>query len=71
MTEFTPAYVYLLHSGEFGRRMEQAYDLLSRCDVCAWHCPVDRRAGKLGVCKTGVRAKISSYGPHLGEEDPL
>jgi putative pyruvate formate lyase activating enzyme len=23
------------------------------------------------VCRTGIRAKVSSYGPHLGEEDPL
>jgi len=25
----------------------------------------------VGVCRTGEQAKISSYGPHLGEEDPL
>ena len=71
MTELTPAYIQLLNTGELERRVKSAYDLLSRCDVCAWHCPVDRRAGKLGVCKTGVRAKVSSYGPHMGEEDPL
>lgn len=41
------------------------------CDLCARVCEVDRLSGELGVCKTGVRAKITSYGPHLGEEDPL
>jgi len=71
MTELTPAYVQLLNSGELEKRVVAAYDLLSRCDVCAWRCPVDRRAGGLGVCKTGVRARVSSYGPHMGEEDPL
>jgi putative pyruvate formate lyase activating enzyme len=25
----------------------------------------------MGVCRTGERAKVSSYGPHLGEENPL
>jgi len=71
MTERNPAYVQLLNSGELEKRVIAAYDLLSVCDACAWHCPVDRRAGELGVCKTGVRAKVSSYGPHMGEEDPL
>lgn len=23
------------------------------------------------MCKTGFRAKVSSFGPHIGEEDPL
>jgi len=41
------------------------------CDLCARQCGVNRPAGELGVCRTGGRAKVSSYGPHLGEEDPL
>jgi len=72
MNRFEPAYRKLLHSGELAERVAAAYELLSICDVCAWHCKVDRRSGrKLGVCKTGERARVSSYGPHLGEEDPL
>jgi len=71
MATFEPAYRRLLESGEFERRVSQAYQHLSICDVCAWECPVDRRAGRLGVCRTGLRAKLSSYGAHLGEEDPL
>ncbi|MEW6717896.1 MAG: radical SAM protein [Chloroflexota bacterium] len=71
MTPFKPAYVKLLENGELKERVQQAYKHLSVCNVCAWKCPVDRLAGKVGVCRTGVRAKISSYGPHLGEEDPL
>jgi len=39
--------------------------------VCAWECPVDRRSGQIGVCQTGMLAKVSSYGAHFGEEDPL
>ncbi|GAB4543175.1 MAG: radical SAM protein [Anaerolineae bacterium] len=68
---FEPAYLELLRSGELQERVVQAYQHLSICDVCAWNCKVDRRAGQVGVCRTGERAMVSSYGPHLGEEDPL
>jgi putative pyruvate formate lyase activating enzyme len=68
---FEPAYLSLLRSGELAARVAQAYERLSHCDLCAWECKVDRRAGVLGVCRTGERARLSSYGPHLGEEDPL
>jgi putative pyruvate formate lyase activating enzyme len=71
VVDFRPGYLELLSSGELKRRVAEAYRHLSICDVCAWECPVDRRAGKIGVCQTGARAKVSSYGPHLGEEDPL
>jgi putative pyruvate formate lyase activating enzyme len=71
MAAFEPAYLRLLHTGELKARVKRAYEHLSVCDVCPWRCPVDRRAGEAGVCRTGVRAKVSSYGPHLGEEDPL
>ncbi len=71
MAEWTPTYVQLLESGELERRVIAAYELLSGCHGCAWYCSVDRRAGQLGVCKTGVRARVASYGPHMGEEDPL
>jgi len=65
------AYLALLRSGELARRVEEAHQLLSICHVCAWHCKADRSAGKEGVCHTGVKARVSSAGPHLGEEDPI
>jgi putative pyruvate formate lyase activating enzyme len=68
---FEPAYLRLLRSGELRERVPQAYEHLSICDVCARNCDVDRRAGQVGVCRTGEQAKVSSYGPHLGEEDLL
>ena len=71
MTAFRPAYLDLLESGELKQRAARAHAHLSVCDVCAWKCPVDRLAGRVGMCRTGVRARISSYGAHLGEEDPL
>jgi putative pyruvate formate lyase activating enzyme len=66
-----PAYVGLLRSGELKKRIVAAEERLSRCDLCAWECKVDRRVGVLGVCRTGPQARLASFGPHLGEEDPL
>lgn len=71
MLTFEPAYLKLLHNGELIQRVSQAHDLLGKCCTCAWNCGVDRLSGKLGICKTAGTAKVSSYGPHLGEEDPL
>ncbi|MFU8771397.1 MAG: radical SAM protein [Anaerolineales bacterium] len=66
-----PLYLQLLATGDLEKRARTAHQHLSICDVCAWECPVDRLSGQLGVCRTGERARVSSYGPHLGEEDPL
>jgi putative pyruvate formate lyase activating enzyme len=65
------AYLYLLENGELKQRVEKAREGLKNCMTCAWECKVDRLAGELGICQTGERAYVSSYGPHLGEEDPL
>ena len=69
--EFKPAYVRLLRSGELEDRVQQARAHLSNCDVCPWKCGIDRLAGIMGVCRTGEKARLGSYGPHHGEEDPL
>jgi putative pyruvate formate lyase activating enzyme len=71
MDEFVPAYLKTIYSGDIKSRVNEAYEHLSVCDVCAWECPVDRRDGQVGVCQTGVLARVSSYGSHMGEEDPL
>ena len=69
-TTFEPTYLQLARTGELMRRVEQAYEHLSSCDLCAQGCHVDRNTQK-GVCRTGVLAIVSSYGPHHGEEAPL
>lgn len=66
-----PAYMDLLESGELERRIDRATQALESCEICAWHCRVNRRAGKLGVCRTAERAWVASFGPHMGEEAPL
>jgi putative pyruvate formate lyase activating enzyme len=71
MLTIEPAYMKLLKSGELAQRVAQAHAMLAKCCICAWECGVDRLAGKLGICRTAESAKVSSYGPHMGEEDPL
>jgi putative pyruvate formate lyase activating enzyme len=67
---FEPAYLALLRSGELKRRVKAAYAHMHACDLCGHTCRVDRYE-RLGTCKTGTRATVASYHPHLGEEDPL
>jgi len=64
-------YLNLIESGELSRRVAQSYNRLTSCNICAHKCGVNRREGELGICKTGGKAKISSYGRHMGEENPL
>lgn len=68
---FQPAYLRLLETGELQKRTEEAYQRMEHCELCAVRCRVNRRAGKLGSCRTGEKARLSSYGPHMGEEAPL
>lgn len=71
IANFDAAYQALLRSNLLEERVVQAYQSLVKCTGCAWECGVNRLVGERGVCRTGKRAMISSYGPHLGEEDPL
>ena len=71
MSAFEPAYLKLLQSGELARRVQTAYRRLEDCEICPRACRKNRLAGELGVCRSGINARVSSYGPHLGEENPL
>lgn len=71
MVKFEPAYLNLLRTGELQARVQEGYARLSRCNICAWECAIDRRIGKMGVCRTGEHPRVSSYGAHMGEEDSL
>ena len=71
MAKVTPRYLTLLKSGGLRQRVKAAAAHLESCDVCPLNCGVDRTQGKLGICRTGGKAQVSSYGPHPGEERPL
>jgi putative pyruvate formate lyase activating enzyme len=66
----TPAYLNL-PVAELRDRASAACARMEHCDLCARCCDINRLVGDLGVCKTGLQARVSSYGPHMGEEDPL
>ena len=51
--------------------MEQALALLEDCHLCPRGCGVNRLEGKVGKCRTGRQALVSSSGPHFGEEASL
>jgi putative pyruvate formate lyase activating enzyme len=66
-----PSYRALAVTGELEERIRAACGSLSDCGVCPRHCCVDRRAGELGYCRGGFLPRVSSSGPHFGEEPPL
>jgi putative pyruvate formate lyase activating enzyme len=71
-SEFEPGYRKLFRSGELRRRVGEAFRHMEKCDLCAWHCRIDRLVTIKGaICRTGERAVVHSFGPHHGEEDPL
>lgn len=70
MARFEPAYLQLLRSGDFAERVRAAQAALRDCALCPWACHVDRTQ-KIGFCRTGAEAIVSSAFPHMGEEDPL
>ena len=53
------------------RRVEQAVESLASCAVCPRNCGVNRLEDRAQVCNTGRLARVSSFFPHLGEEDCL
>jgi putative pyruvate formate lyase activating enzyme len=68
---FRPGYLKLHQEGELSQRIEALWDRLKSCDICPHQCNVNRLENQTGKCKTGKKAKVSSFGPHLGEESPL
>ena len=42
-----------------------------KCDLCPRKCGVNRMSGEQGFCRISSRPKVSSVGPHFGEEPPL
>lgn len=68
---FQAAYLDLYDSGELQRRAAQAVDGLRRCIACPRKCAANRMEDETGTCRTGRHALVSSYFPHMGEENCL
>jgi len=71
MTAFEPVYLQTYREGRLQGKIQQAYEILLSCEICPHRCRVDRRHGELGICRTGDKPVVASFGPHFGEEDPL
>jgi putative pyruvate formate lyase activating enzyme len=68
---FRPGYLKLHQEGKLSQRIEALWAKLKSCDLCPHQCKDDRLKDQKGKCRTGKRAKVSSFGPHFGEESPL
>ncbi|GBC63275.1 radical SAM protein [Desulfonema ishimotonii] len=71
MTESEPVCIETFKRGILRERVSQARRILKACTLCPRRCGINRLAGETGICKTGEKAWVSSYGPHFGEESPL
>ena len=66
-----PAYRVLEERGELARKVEEAYGILEKCELCPRLCRVNRAAGELGFCRAPRSALVYGAHPHFGEEAPL
>jgi putative pyruvate formate lyase activating enzyme len=67
----TPVYLQPSVMQTMSNRLATALHELVCCRACPRNCQIDRLAGETAVCNTGRHARVSSAGPHLGEEDCL
>ena len=66
-----PAYARLEEKGLFAERVEQAYAVFEKCELCPRRCGVNRRKGEEGACRATDKLVVYSRQPHYGEEIPL
>jgi len=52
---------------EIEKRVILFLEKIKKCNICGWECNINRYLQK-SHCKSGIELKISSYGPHYGEE---
>lgn len=68
---WVPAYENLEEEGRFAQRVEEAYRLLEKCELCPRMCGVNRKKGETGYCRAPFKPVVFSFNPHFGEEMPL
>ena len=64
----TPSYCTTWHTGSLRERISKGRALMKACELCPRKCGNDRYAEVGTICRLGVRARVSSFGPHFGEE---
>lgn len=66
-----PSYLRLHARGLLRQRIEQAYEMLSHCNLCPRECGVNRLAGERGYCRAGADPVVASWNAHPWEEPPI
>ena len=66
-----PAYEKLAQSGKLAQRVQDAYSLFERCQLCPRKCGVNRTKGEKGFCRAPLNPVVFSHHPHFGEEMSL
>lgn len=71
MQSAEPAYIGTSRQGHLNDRIKRAFEILNDCTLCPRQCHVNRNTNETGICRTGRKARLSSYNAHFGEEAPL
>ncbi len=71
MSAKSPIYLKSYEDGTLKNKADTAAESLKNCTLCPRRCSVDRGSNELGICQTGVSAKVASFNAHFGEEAPL
>ena len=66
-----PGYVRLRRSGELGKRVRRAHEVLRHCELCPRACGVNRMEGERGYCRAGADPVVASWNVHPWEEPPI
>jgi putative pyruvate formate lyase activating enzyme len=66
-----PSYLRLFAAGKLDERIQASREAARTCALCPRKCGIDRLSGDIGFCREGRHARVSSAGPHFGEEAPL
>lgn len=61
----------MTNSTRFSTNVRRLWDKTASCTLCPRACGVNRQAGQIGFCGVGALPRVSSAGPHFGEESLL
>lgn len=61
----------MIDLARFSANVRQLWEKTAPCKLCPRRCGVNRQAGEIGFCGIGAVPRVSSAGPHFGEESVL
>ena len=60
-----------MNISSYSEPVQRLWEMMTSCTICPHNCKVNRLEGQIGYCGIGSLPKVSSVGPHFGEEDVL